>query len=324
MTGATGFLGGLILDELLLAGHGVAALTRGGKRLAPRRGLVELNKDFTALKPGDPYFKGMDATIHAAAVVKMWSRDKGEFDRINVAGAVNFLNAAAESGVKKNLYLSSFIALGPADEGEPRREADDHPGPFRNDYERTKALACREVRALQAAGMPVQILYPGVMYGPGALTEGNLVVKIILDLVAKKVPGYIGEGKVQWSYTYAPAVAQTVAMLLRTPASSVNYVLGGDNQSTLDFYQLLPEILGHPIPHRSIPYWLGKTVGAWEVLKANVSGGPPKITPAVVEIYKHSWPLDSRRAEADLGYEIVSLREGLTLTVQWLKDQGKL
>ena len=47
-----------------------------------------------------------------------------------------------------------WLALGPADEQAPRRESDDHPGPFRNDYERTKAIACRKVRALKAGHAP--------------------------------------------------------------------------------------------------------------------------------------------------------------------------
>ena len=51
------------------------------------------------------------------------------------------------------------------------------PGAFRNDYERTKALADARAREAAAAGQDVVILYPGVIYGPGDLTDGNIVAQ---------------------------------------------------------------------------------------------------------------------------------------------------
>lgn len=323
VTGATGFFGGVILQELLAQGHEVTALTRSGNRLPAAKGLTEVDRDFTAIQGNDALWTGHDALIHAAAVVKMWVRDPREFSRINVEGAEHFLRAAGDAKLKRIIHLSSFIALGPADDGRPREARDLNPGPFRNDYERSKTLGCIAVRKLQGDGLPISIVYPGVMYGPGAITDGNLVVKIILDLAARRLPGYIGSGQVAWSYTWAPAAASALVRLA-TETATGDFTLGGDNRTTREFYDLLPVALGHAIPDRAIPYWLGKTIGAAQVAVARLTGKPPQLTPAVVEIYKHSWTLNSAPAARDLGYEIVPLADGLQRTVAWLRTTGKL
>jgi nucleoside-diphosphate-sugar epimerase len=325
LTGATGFFGGRIADALLKREHQVIALTRGAGRLAHRVGLFEREADFTNLSASDLELLGTaDAVVHAAAVVKAWARHADEFDRVNVAGSEAFLKAAADAGVKKIVYVSSFIALGPDRGGGLKTEKDYNPGPWRNDYERTKTLGLRAVRKLKAGGAPIQIVFPGVLYGPGPITDGNLVVKIILDLVAKKVPGYIGTGKVSWSYTAVAEAAKAVATLVEQAPSDQDYCLGGDNRTTRDFYDVLPKVLGAPIPDKSIPYWLGKTVGAMQLARAYLTGKQPMLTPGVVEIYKESWPLDSAAAVRDLGYTPPTLEEGLTRTVEWLRKEGKL
>ncbi len=58
-----------------------------------------------------------------------------------------------------------------------------------NDYERTKALADRRARRAIADGAPLNVVYPGVIYGPGEMTEGNIVVRHVLDLIHRRLPG---------------------------------------------------------------------------------------------------------------------------------------
>ncbi|MEL7061643.1 MAG: NAD-dependent epimerase/dehydratase family protein, partial [Acidobacteriota bacterium] len=137
---------------------------------------------------------GHDAVLHAAALVKILAPAE-QFDRINVAGLENVLAAAEAAGVPKTVYVSSFMALGPT-EHAPGRQLDETALPddrdFINDYERTKTLADRRARQAIDAGAPVDIVYPGVVYGPGEMTEGNIVVRHILDLARGKLPALLG------------------------------------------------------------------------------------------------------------------------------------
>ena len=80
-----------------------------------------------------------------------------------------------------------------------------------NDYERTKTLSDRAARKAIAAGAPLSVVYPGVIYGPGEMTEGNIVVRHILDLVHGRLPG---------ADRQAPSGAGTTSTWTTSPAAS--------------------------------------------------------------------------------------------------------
>src|SRR5438477_313723 len=75
-----------------------------------------------------------------------------------------------------------------------------------NDYQRTKVAADRLANAAVAAGAPLVRVYPGVVYGPGSLTEGNLVGRLIDDHLRSRLPGLIGPEH-RWSYSFVDDVA---------------------------------------------------------------------------------------------------------------------
>ena len=132
--------------------------------------------------------EGCQAILHMAALVKMWVPEREAFDRVNVDGLRAAL-AASEAVGARLVYTSSFMAIGP-DERPARRRVADPPGhSFRNDYERTKAHADVIARQAAAAGRDVVLLYPGVVYGPGDRTAGNIVVNMIADHLRGRFPG---------------------------------------------------------------------------------------------------------------------------------------
>src|SRR6185295_6163097 len=114
-----------------------------------------------------------------------------------------------------------FIALGPT-EGGPGGVLDEsaevRDRAWINDYERTKALADRRARQAIAEGAPLDVVYPGVIYGPGELTEGNIVVRHILDLVHGRLPGLIGKPERRWNYVFVEDVARGIGQVLEKPA----------------------------------------------------------------------------------------------------------
>src|SRR5262247_3914234 len=116
VTGGTGFLGGHIVESLASAGFEIVALVRRAED-AERfpAGVTTHIGDVTDLASLERGMEGCGAVFHAAALVKRWTRDPREFDRVNIEGLGNVLRAASLAGVRKILYTSSFIALGPTD-----------------------------------------------------------------------------------------------------------------------------------------------------------------------------------------------------------------
>ena len=325
LTGATGFLGKRLAARLARE-HDVRLLVRPSSSRAGLPAGVEIAPgDVTDRASLERALAGRDAAVHAAALVKI-SAPRAEFERVNVGGLDNLLAAAAAAGVGRLLYVSSFIALGPSELG-PGGLLDESAEPLRagrerawiNDYERTKSLSDAAARRAIAGGAPLVVVYPGVIYGPGELTEGNIVCRRLLDLAHRRLPALVGRAERRWNYVFVEDVAEGIARALeRAPAGS-RYVLGGENVTQGEFYRLAGELGGFRVPRLRMPDVVAKSAGALMKLAARLTGGVPKLTPDLVEIYRHDWAYDSARAARELDYRPRSLARGLDETFAWLR-----
>ncbi len=323
LSGGTGFLGKHVARALVSAGHELRLLARPTSNLQGLPVAEIVSGDVTNATAFLDAARGCAAVLHMAALVKMWAPERESFDAVNLGGFRNAL-AAAEAAGARLVYTSSFIAVGPAGP-EPADETQTHPmTSFRNDYERTKALADREARAAAAAGRDVVLLYPGVVYGPGDMTEANLVVQMIADHLNGRLPGMIGPGDRLWSYAYAADVALGHLKALERGKKGERYFLCGENASLTGLFEKLHEITGTPAPTRHIPYGAAKALGLALWTWAELTGHPPLLTHNEVGVFREHWAYLSAKAERELGYARTPLREGLRLTVDWLKQEGRV
>jgi farnesol dehydrogenase len=322
LTGGTGFLGKNVARGLRAAGHGLRVLARPSSRLEGLPAEAEIARgDVTDLDSLARAAAGCDAVCHMAALVKAWVPDRSRFDAVNVGGLRNALAAARSAGARL-VYTSSFIAIGPAGP-EPADEKRVHPGNrYRNDYERTKARADALAREAAAAGQDVVLLYPGVVYGPGDLTDGNLVVKMIADHLAGRLPGIIGPGDRIWSYAFVGDVAAGHVAALERGRKGERYFLCGENVDMNAFFATLGRVSPAPPPRRHIPYGVASLLGRALFGWAELTGQPPLLTHEVVKVFREHWAYSSAKARAELGYEPTPLEEGLRRTVTWLREQG--
>lgn len=355
ITGATGFLGRRLVAELAPS-HDLRVLVRplagrGGSAGFPA-GVEVFAGDVTDPASLRRACEGCDAVVHGAALVKILA-PAAAFDRINVGGFDNVLDATAAAGVAKVVYVSSFMALGPS-EGAPGGMLDESAANvpdlspraaagaagaggggsgaggdagggaggrrWINDYERTKTLADRLARRAIAAGRPLNVVYPAVIYGPGEMTEGNLVMRHLLDLVHRRLPALLGTPGRRWCYVYVDDVARGIGQVLERAPAGARYVLGGENVTLADFYGVVEELSGVPVPRRRLPDGLAKTLGAAQKAWARLRGSTPALTPDLVEVYRHDWAYSSAHAAADLGYSHRRLREGLAASLAWLRE----
>ncbi len=323
LTGGTGYLGAGLAAGLAAAGEEVVALVRDpGRATGLPEGVRVVPGDVT--DPGSVRrgIRGCDRAIHAAAHVRAWDRDPGRFEAVNVGGLLHVLRAAEEAGLSRVLYTSSFIALGPTDGSvadedwiPPRRR-------FHNLYEKTKALADEVARREARRGAPLVIVYPGVIYGPGPMTAGNLVGKTIQNFLSGRIPGVLGEGDRRFCYAYLPDVVRGHLLALRAAGGGERFILGGENRTLREIFQELERITGVAAPRRKVPYSLAKAAGRLQRWKAFLTGIQPDITDEIVEIYRHEWAYSSRRAEERLAYRITPLATGLEETVRSLREEG--
>jgi farnesol dehydrogenase len=297
VTGGTGYLGSAIVRALARAGHEPVVFARSA--VPPGvAGDIRDTRSVTAAAAG------MDAIVHTAALVALWRRDPSEFDAVNVGGLQSVLAAARAHRIGRVVYTSSFLALPPA--GRPQALTANH-------YQRTKVAARDVARRAAAEGTPIVTLYPGVIYGPGPATDGNLVARLMRDQLRGTLPAIVG-GEHLWSFAFIDDVAGAHAAAVAHPSPEREYAVGGVNAPQQSIYTFVRDRRGRAVPPR-LPYAIA-TAGAiaCEALTA-VTGRAPLLTRGVVDIFRHDWPLDSSAAERDLGLRMTPLMDGLERTL---------
>jgi nucleoside-diphosphate-sugar epimerase len=298
VTGGTGYLGRAIVRTLTARGHQPVVFARQASTSGLDARLIDGDvRNRAALASAA---RGCDAMCHAAALVSIWRRNPRDFHDVNVTGLENALAVALDAGLSRVVYTSSFLARPPAGRSEPLNA---------NPYQRTKVAADAVARAAQDAGQPLVILYPGVVYGSGVLSEANLLGRLLADHLAGRLPGLIGPEHI-WSFAWIGDVAAAHVAALERPHPGAAYEIGGENLPQIRPFEIARDLIGINLPRR-LPYWLAEAVGAAGELRARLTGRPPLLTRGTVEIFRHDWPLDSGRAERDLGLQITPFNTGL-------------
>lgn len=307
VTGGTGYLGRAVVGALAGRGHDLVIFARG----ASRSGLpgTAVDGDIRDRAAVERAAAGCEAISHSAALVSVWRRRRADFDDINVGGLRNVLAVAATLRTPRVLYTSSFVALPPRGRTEPI---------VANDYQRTKVAADRVADEAVREGSPLVRVYPGVVYGPGSFTEGNLVGRLIADHLNGKLPGLVGPEN-PWSYAYVDDVAAGHCAALERGRIGGRYALGGENAPQRRVFELVQQMTGRRPPPR-MPFPIAELVGAAEELRVTLFGGTPLLTRGAVEIFRHDWSLDSREAVRELGYPQTPLADGIRHTVQAIRD----
>ncbi len=165
LTGATGYTGGRLLERLLARGDRVAALARASARRPAAEGVRWVDGDLADRGALDRLVEGADAVLHVAAVYRTAGHPDSYYRDVNVGGTERLLESAARAGVRRFVHTSTVGVHGdvrhpPADESAPMA-----PGDI---YQATKAEGERLALAFHRdRGLPVTVVRPGAIYGPG-------------------------------------------------------------------------------------------------------------------------------------------------------------
>ena len=321
VTGSTGFIGTKLVNELVQRGNTVHALTRGTSN---KDGLSHEQiklvtgdiQDVNSLRKG---MEGCAQVYHLAAYAKNWSEDPSVFFKQNVEGMRNVFAAAKTVGVKRIVFTSTIVAFGPTPPGvighEDMPRITNH---YYTEYEETKSIAEREALQEAAAGFPVVIVNPTRVYGPGKLTEGNSV-SLMIDMYDRgKVPVLLNGGRDIGNYVLVDDLVRGHILAMEKGRIGERYILGGENASLADIYRYVDEVSGKKHFQMSLPPRIALLYGGFEKKKAEWLGLYPQITPGWVETFLQDWAYAPNKAQRELGYTIVPLKEGIRMTYEWL------
>jgi nucleoside-diphosphate-sugar epimerase len=149
-----------------------------------------------------------------------------------------------------------------------------------------------------------------VIYGPGLMSEGNLVGRQIADHLAGRLPGLLGAERL-WSFAWVDSVAAAHVAALEHSTPAPSYQVGGPNEPQMRPFEILRRLRGTALPRR-LPIWAGYPAAFIEESRTALLGTPPKLTRPTVTIFRHDWPMDSSDAQRDLHYTWPTLEDGVS------------
>lgn len=326
ITGASGFIGYHLVDAALNAGMEVHAAVRPSSDLsflkqlnANAEDLVYVNTDFSSMEKLKTLLEegGYTYIIHAAGVTK--AKTAAAYNLVNADYSLNLAQAAmsADIPLRRFVFLSSLAALGPAayNSQQPITE-ETLPAPV-TEYGKSKLLAEQYLKAV--SGLPLSIIRPTAVYGPG---EKDLFV--LFKTLSKGLDAYIGKGPQRLSFVYVKdLVAATMAAMKENGKEITVYNIS--DGKAYDRYALADqfrEISGRNVFRAHLPVALvGMVAGILDFIYAYSSTTPVLNREKLKELTAPNWICSIDAARNHLHYQPrYDLHQGLAETLTWYKE----
>jgi nucleoside-diphosphate-sugar epimerase len=323
VTGASGFLGSHIAEQLAREGHAVRVLVRktSSRRFLTAYPYEEALGDVTEPSSLPAAVAGAGAVVHAAGLVK--ARSEAEFEAVNARGTKNLLDAIAEAtpDLRRFVYISSLAAHGPSEDGRPR-PPDAPPRPL-TAYGRTKLAGEELTRASLVAGRAVIFRMP-VIYGP---RDTGLLA--FFRLARFRIAPLLMGGRNRISIVYAEDAARAVSQSLTAEANVAGKVYSPEDGQVYTWRDLLASIeeaTGSRALRISAPRWAFNAAAlAGEGFAMLTRRAVPLTRDKVLEMAQPHWVCSSEPLQEDVGWSArVQAPEGARLTAKWYRQNGWL
>jgi len=320
ITGGTGFIGSHLVRRNIKEGNGVMVLTLPGDPGIPdieSLGCEVITGNICDVTLVEELCRGQDVIFHCAAVVTDWA-PKRLFNEVNIEGMENVCRAAVAAKVGRFVEISTNDVFGliegvVIDESFPYKK-------WGEPYPDTKIEATEIAwRYFRDHGLPVTMVYPCWVYGPGDKT----FVPLTADAIVKSEMLFWRKDVLVW-----PAYIDNLVDLLMLISKSEDAVGRGylvhDGESTTfqDFCAMIAESLGLPGPGLHIPYGAAYAAalvmeGIWSLLRLSTR---PLLTTYTVKNLGSRLQFSIEKANRELQWKPpVSFNDGFEETMRWLK-----
>ncbi|MCH7535351.1 MAG: NAD-dependent epimerase/dehydratase family protein, partial [Bacteroidetes bacterium] len=265
--------------------------------------------------------RGCSQVFHLATYFGVQNKDMNQFNQINVGGTQLILDVAIEQEIKKIVITSTAAIFGSSTNGTVDEKCENKMEPF-TFYEKSKAYADKIALSYVNKGIEVVVVNPTRIYGPGLKGESNSVSKMIELYIRGKWKLLPGNGMKIGNYVFIDDVVQGHLLAMEKGISGNNYILGGENVNYIELFNTIHAVAEVDFKLTKVPLWIMIIVAHQQKLFADLFGIKPLITPPWIKKYLHDWTFSTEKSENELGYSPISLHEGLSKTIKWLRNSG--
>lgn len=305
VSGANGHLGNNLVRFLLKQGIPVRAAVRNINNRKPFEGLnCELvQADITDKASFVKALQGVETFYSVGAAFKLWAKDpEKEIYDVNMRGTRNTIEAAAEAGVKRIVYVSSIAALDYTN--LPARESNGYNPDRRDMYYNSKNDGEKLAFDLAAKmGIELVSVMPSAMIGSEAFLPLNVSYGVLKLILNKKIPV---DTKITLNWIDVKDVAEGCYLAAEKGRSGERYILANEKcmtitDTTILANRLYPE-LKLEIP-RSVPKGILFAIAALMEFTAKLSGKPPVLTRKDIAMFSGlQQDFDISKARNELGF----------------------
>lgn len=316
VTGATGFLGHHICQQLSQQGWTVYALCRSQDKAQDLSGTCHiiigdvLSTDlFTSQLPA-----GIDAIFHIAASTNTWFKNNALQTQTNLQGTQNIMDLANKHQVKRFIHISSVVVYGIHD--TLKYITEDMPkagkGSWIN-YVNTKTAS--EELVLKNKNLESVIINPTHIIGPGDRHNWARLIKMIAQQKLPSIPNGAG------SFVDVRDVANGAIAAFHHGRSGENYLLGGTDMNFKKFVNAVADALNVKATRTQLPNSLLMLLARIKNLISKITNKEPDITPESVTLISDLYGCDSAKAKSELNYQNRDFQQTLTDTLNYLRAE---
>lgn len=323
VTGATGLAGANICKLLTARGDRVRALARESADTGPiaALGVEVVTGDVTDPEAVVRAATGSDAAIHCAALLGGASQNLADFEAVNIGGTKNVLDAAEMVGLRRVVAVSTGTFFDTSG-GHDREDAPVSKEPSSDPYTITKMAAFLDAMSRVAKGQDVVSTHPGAIFGPSPVESNALgrtsFNRVLLSALRQRIDRYL---KFPVSWVFAEDIARGCLLALDKGVAGERYMLDGRPEDVVSIANACNRIgrlagLDHqvvdvePSDDPELLEVFGPTLIA--IATKAATGGPTRRR------------LEDSKTFKRLGYDPISLDQGLGSTLEWLRQIGRI
>lgn len=331
VTGGTGLVGSHLLFNLAEQGVKVRAIHRAESDLwrvekifsyytAQSSELFNkiewVSADITNIPDLEKAFEGIVQVYHCAALISFDPQDYGLLHKVNVEGTANIVNLCVANQIEKLCYVSSIAAIGKNMGDQEATEENDWQQANASVYAITKTAAELEVWRGSQENIPVVVINPGIILGPGYWESGSGQ----LFQRASKAPKYFPPGGS--GFVAVSDVVDIMTSLMNSDIQNERFIVIAKNLTYREILEKLTKAMNKKSPKKQIPIWALEILWRVDWFWCLITNSKRKLTGASVFSLKNRTFYSNAKVIESLDYTFESLEKIISFSTTIFEEEN--